>query len=110
MNGNAIVNNLIKKTLLAFFMIMLTGAFCVGIVYSDSQTKSSDTRTPKLEKNKNEVEVLYYDKASDIKIINKNNFLLKIEKNEKGLKIVHELGTYPDAYPVNLPAPRTHID
>jgi hypothetical protein len=83
--------------------IIALSLMTAGLLYAQ-QLKNTD------KENKKEIEVLYYDKSEGIKVINKKGFLLKIEKNEKGLKIVHELGPYPDAYPPELPAPGTHID
>ena len=51
-------------------------------------------------------EVLYYDKETDYKIIQRDGFLLGITKNEEGLAIYTEM----DRYPENLPPPGTHID
>lgn len=55
-------------------------------------------------------EVLYYDNAANVKIVNRDGFLLKITRNEQGLKIFTEVGPYPEAYPPHLPDPGTHID
>ncbi len=67
-------------------------------------TDTSGTNSSELEK------ILYYDRESNIKIILSKGFLLKITRNENGLKRVTELGSYPDAYPENLPDPGTHVE
>ena len=101
MNKKSLIDELVGRSLLVFLcMVVIAGGVFVSVAGAENQTQ----------KDKKAVEVLYYDKASGVKIINKNNFLLKIEKNEKGLKIVQEIGPYPDAYPDNLPEPKTHID
>ncbi|MFW6415323.1 MAG: hypothetical protein ACOCZ2_03310 [Thermodesulfobacteriota bacterium] len=94
------IKKMAKNCLVMIISLCLAGVLFAGVVHS----KSSD------EGKKDKFEVLYYDKSSGVKIINKNGFLLRVEKNDKGLRIVHELGPYPDAYPEDLPEPKTHVE
>lgn len=96
MNKKSLIDNLIGRSLLVFFCLVLSGSVFVSVVGAENQTQ----------KDKKAVEVLYYDKTSGVKIVKEKNLLLKIEKNKKGLLIVNELGDYPE----DLPAPKTHID
>ncbi|GEM_PF-4975069 len=90
----------VKKYLIPILGLFLVGMLFTGTLHSESPERERDTGT----------EVLYYDKSSEVKIVNKNGFLLKIEKNDQGLKEVSELGPYPDAYPDDLPEPKEHVE
>lgn len=84
--------------------------FILCTVLAIAASSGTGVSAKQKEINKQEAKVLYYDEISGVKIINNNNFLLKVQKNKRGLLIVNELGLYPDAYPKGLPAPGTHID
>lgn len=88
---------------LNYFLCMIL--FClisVNVFAAQANTKDKSTEN---------IKVLYYDKVKEIKLINKDNFILKIEKNDKGLKRVTEIGRYPDGYPHDsFPPPYSHVD
>ncbi len=104
MTGTIHKKHVIARLLTILLCILIMGVMYAGPVFCKGH------QDKKISKDKNETEVLYFNEQQGVKIVKKNNFLLKIEKNEKGLNIVHELGPYPEAYPDYLPPPRTRID
>lgn len=95
------VHSKLKQFLALFLFFVFAGMLFIGTSHAQGKEREKESK---------EIEVLYYDKSKGVKVIKKKDFLLKIEKNQKGLKIVHELGPYPAAYPEDLPEPKTHID
>lgn len=74
------------------------------------KTYKSSTTSNNVITNKSKDEVLYYNKESSYKIINRNGGLLAITKNPEDYDIYTEIGHFPEDYPKDLPAPGTHID
>lgn len=99
------VKNVEVKKRLGKSLILSVCILAAGLLFNGNSFPEANAG-----KNKNKTEVLYHNAQEGVKIVKKNNFLLKIEKNEKGLNIVHEMGPYPEAYPDNLPPPKTRID
>lgn len=100
MSINRATENRLWLCLIAMAFISVACFICSGNIFAEPMTQGD----------KSEEKILYHDMENQVRIVKKNNFLLKIEKNDKGLDIVEELGPYPEAYPRDLPPPGTHID